>query len=108
MDNQHLQRRTALAIEGQGPKKTFLHRKLDVGVRQNDGGVLGVETKNCPQAMRLRMQFFQMIGDLARSDERQHVHLPRIEQTGHDHRTAPVDRVDDPFGNALRNASSSG
>ena len=85
-------------LKDKAPQKAFLDGKLDVGVRQDDGRVLGIETKDCPQAMRLRMQLLQMIGDLARSDEGQHVHLPGIQQARHDHRAASVHGVDDTLG----------
>ena len=55
MDDQHLQGRAALAVEGQASEEAFLDGKLDIGVRQDDGGVLGVEAENGPQAMRLRV-----------------------------------------------------
>ena len=51
MHDQHLQRRAALAVERQGSDQAFLDRKLEIGVRQNDGGVLGVEPENGPQAV---------------------------------------------------------
>ena len=47
------------------------------------------------QAVRLRVQLLQMIGDLARADQGQHVHLAGIQQARHDHRAAAVHGVDD-------------
>ena len=59
MHDQHLQRRAALAVEGQGSDQALLDRKLKVGVGQNDGGVLGVEPENGPQAITFGCSFLR-------------------------------------------------
>ena len=80
--DQHLERRAALAVERQRAQQALLDRELDVGVGQDDRGVLGVEAQDGPQAVRLGRQLLEVIGDLARADQGQHVDLARASSSG--------------------------
>ena len=44
--------------------------------------------------LRLRVQLLEMIRDLARADQGQHVHFAGVQQAGHDHRATSIHHVD--------------
>ena len=51
MHDQHLERGAALAVERQRAEQALLDRELDIGIGQDDGGVLGVEPQDGAQAV---------------------------------------------------------
>ena len=91
---QHLQRGAALPVERQRAEQAFLDGQVEVRIGQHDRRVLRVEPEDCAQPVRLRVLLLQVIGHLARPDQRQHVDLARCEHVRHDHRARRIDRVD--------------
>ena len=96
MDEQELQGGAALAVEGERPQKALGHGEVKVGVRHDNGRVLGIQPQGGPQAVRLGMLFFQDIRHPAGADKGQDVNLARGHDGAH-HLGAPaVHRVDHP------------
>ena len=102
--DQHLERRAALAVERQRTQQALLYGEIDVGVRQDDRGILGVKPEDGPQAVHLGMHLLEVIGDLAGADQGEDVDLARLQQHRDNLRAFAVDGVDD----ALRKGASKG
>lgn len=95
MDDQHLERRAALTVEGERSEQALLHREFDIRIRQHDGRVLGIEAENGAQPVDLGMHLLEVVGHTARADQRQHIDLAGLKQHRHDLRALAVHRVDD-------------
>ena len=95
--DEHLERGAALPVEGQRAKQAFLGRQLKIGIRQDDGGVLGVQPEYRAQTVRLRMLLLQMVCDFTRPNQGQHVYLTRSQHAWHHHGTWSIHGVDHAF-----------
>src|SRR4051794_22438015 len=96
MHDDHLDRGAALAIERQGAEQALLYRKLNIGIWQDDCGILRVEPEYRAQPVRLRVLFFQMVRDLAGTYQGQDIDFARVQQERDHLGAAAVREVDDP------------
>src|SRR5947199_341669 len=53
MGEDHLDRRAALAVEGQGPQHALADRQVEVRIGEDHGGVLGLQAKHAAEAVRV-------------------------------------------------------
>jgi hypothetical protein len=75
MHEEDLERGAPLAVEGERPQDALAHRGVEVGVLQDDGGVLRLQPEHGTQAVRSWVLLLQQVGDRARPDEGEHVDL---------------------------------
>ena len=75
-DEEDLQGRAPLTVEGQGPKETLLGGVLQVRPRQKKGDVLRLQSQERSEAVGAGVKVLQPRGDTARTDEGQQVDLP--------------------------------
>ena len=97
-----------LAVKRQRAQEAFRHRQLQVGVRQNNGRVFGLQAQNRAQTVGLGMSLFQFIRRLAGADKGQHVNFTGAHEWGGDLPSPAVDRIDYSGGKESRKASRRG
>ena len=73
MDDQHLERRTALPIERERSQQAFLDGQFDVRIGKDDRGVLGVQSEDGAKPMRFRVLLLEVVGNFAGSDQCQDI-----------------------------------
>jgi hypothetical protein len=73
VDEQDLERRATLAVEGQGAEHALADRQLEVGVGKHDRRVLGLEAEHAAQAVGPRVGLLERVRRSAGADEGEHV-----------------------------------
>ena len=61
--------RTALPVEGKAAEYAFPDGQIEIGAVEHNGRILGLQSQHTAQPIGVRVQFFQGIGCLARSDQ---------------------------------------
>ena len=100
MDVDDLEGRATLAVVAPGALDAFLHRQIEVGVRQDDGRVLGLEAQHLPHAVGLGVLGNEGVAGLAVANEGEHVHLAGL----HDGRCQLTAPSEDDVDHARRKA----
>ncbi|MCY1547951.1 hypothetical protein D9M68_840350 [compost metagenome] len=96
VDEEDLQRGTALAVERQRAGEGLADRVVQVDPGQDDAGVLRIQAEGGTQAVRAWVQLLQVAGDLVGADEGKDVDLAALHQRADRLATTPVDDVYHP------------
>src|SRR5690606_20471538 len=90
----------ALTVKRERTGETFADRTIEVGVRQHDGRVLGIESQDRLKPVRLGVEFLQVVSTLVRSDKGEHIQFPGFHESADSLTAASVNNID----NARRKA----
>ncbi len=94
MDEEDLQGGAALTVEGQASRDALAHGQVQIGIRQDDGGVLGTQAQAGSQPVGSRVLGLQEVGRPGGADEGQATDPARLHHRSHHARSRAVDGVD--------------
>ena len=88
MDVDDLEGGAALAVVAPSALHTLLHSEIEIGIRQDDGRVLGLQTEHLPHAVGLGVLGDESVAGPAVANEGEHVNLAGLHD-GRGELTAP-------------------